>query len=107
MDRTHKSGSKPIDSFAVSAGILEYIEGCMLLEYNDIFEIDHRGYMVDVALDEYFELEFSSWDHINKVILNPARCSYREKFAEKLEDQLNIYQLEEELEQMRITTTHK
>ena len=106
MDKTCKSGSKPIDSFAASAGILDYIEGSMLLDYNDIFETDHRGYMVDIALDEYFEMEFSSWDQINKVMLNPSRRSHREKFVVTLENQLNIYQLEDELEQMKITTTH-
>jgi len=107
MDKMHKSGSKPIDSFAASAGVLEYIEGCMLLDYNDIFETDHRGYMVDVVLDEYFDLEFSSWDHINKIMLNLARRSYRKKFVEILEDQLNVYQLEDELEQMKITTSYE
>ena len=40
-------------------------------------------------------------------MLNPARRSHREKIVEKLQDQLNVYQLEEELEQMKITTTNE
>ena len=40
-------------------------------------------------------------------MLNPARRSHHEKFVEILEEQLNIYQLEGELEQMKITTTYK
>ena len=60
MDKTCESGSKPIDSFGASAGILECIEGCKLLDYNDIVETDHCRCVVDVALDDYFELEFSS-----------------------------------------------
>ena len=106
MDKTCKSGSKPIDSFAASAGMLEHIEGCMLLDYNEIVETDHRGYVVDIALDEYFELEFSSWDHINKVMLNPSKRSHRERFVETLENQLNTCQLEDELARMKITITH-
>ena len=69
--------------------------------------MDHRGYMIDIALDEYFEIEFSSWDNINKVMLNPARHSHREKFVQILEEQLNIYQLEDEIEQMKITTIYE
>ena len=107
MDKTSKLGLKPIDSFAASAGILDYVEGSMTFDFNKIFETDHRGYLVDVALDEYFELEFSRWDNVNEVMLNPARRSHREKFVEKLQDQLNIYQLEEELEQIKITTTNE
>ena len=59
MDKTSKLGLKPIDSFAASAGILDYVEGSMTFDFNKIFETDHRGYLVDVGLDEYFELEFS------------------------------------------------
>ena len=60
LDKTYKQGSKPIDYIAATAGVLDYIEECQLLDYNDIIETDHRGYMIDIALDEYFEIEFSS-----------------------------------------------
>ena len=105
MDKTHEAGSKPIDSIAATAGVLDCIEGSMLTDYNDLFETDHRGCVIDIAFDEYFETEFSSWDHTNKVMLNPLRRSHREKFEETLEHQLSMCQLEEELEQMKITTT--
>ena len=68
------------------------------MNYNDIVETDHRGYIIDVALDEYFEVEFSSWNNINKVMLNPARQSHRERFVNIVDKQLNLYQIEGELE---------
>ena len=40
-------------------------------------------------------------------MLNPAKRSHRQKFTEKLEEQLDIYQIESELEQMKVLTTHE
>ena len=54
LDKTCKQGSKLIDSIAATAEVLDYVKGCQILDYNDIIETNHREYMVDVALDEYF-----------------------------------------------------
>ena len=80
---------------------MEYIEGCKLLGHNEIVESDYRAYMIDIIIEEYFEEELSMWDNINKVISNPAQRSHREKFLESIEDQLNTYQLENDLELIR------
>ena len=60
LDNIHKEGSKCIDSIVVSIGIMEYVEGYQLMNYNDIVELDHRAYIIDVAIGEYFDEEFSS-----------------------------------------------
>ena len=56
-------------------------------------------------MEEYFDVEFSQWDNINRVMLNPSKRSHRETFVEVLEEQLNIYQLENDIEQMKVHTT--
>jgi len=38
-------------------------------------------------------------------MLNPSRRSHREKFVEVIEEQLNIYYLENDIEQMKMHTT--
>ena len=43
LDRTYKQGSKPIDSIAATTGVLDYVEGCQMMDYNNIIETDHRG----------------------------------------------------------------
>ena len=91
MNSTNKRGSLPIDTIAVSEGILEYIKGCKLLSYAEIVMLDHQSYVIDVNLEEYFEDNFSSWNKINRVMLNHSRRSYREIFCEVLEEQLDIY----------------
>jgi len=95
LDNTNIKGSKPIDSIAVTDRILEYIEGSALLHHNEIVPSDHRSYLVDFNAKEYFNVNISKWQEINHVKLNPSRRSYREMFADELEAQLEIYNLEE------------
>jgi len=106
LDSTYKHGSKQIDSIAATNGIMNYIEGCRLMNYNEIVESDHRAFMIDVDIEEYFNDEFSGWDKINRVMINPARKSHRQKFQEVIEEQLEIYNIEEDLEAMKINANY-
>jgi len=94
MDKTFVNGSNLIDTFAVSEGLIEYVEGVKLIPHNEIVNSDHRVYIVDINIEEYFEDEFSHWNTINHVILNPSKKSHRTKFIEELEAQLDLHQLE-------------
>ena len=78
LDKTYKHRSSTIDSIAASFGIMQYIKGYKLLEYNEIVKSDCRAYMIDIAMEEYFQAEFSEWDNINKVMFNLARKSQGE-----------------------------
>ena len=62
MDHTEVRGSKLIDTIAASHGIMEYVEGSILLEYNELIFTDHRAYIVDLNLEDYFEDQLSKWD---------------------------------------------
>ena len=77
---------------------MDFIDGCKLLGYNDIIETDHRGYIIEIAIEDYFNEELSEWDKINKVILNPAQRSHREKFLKELDKQLDLYNAENDLD---------
>ena len=56
-----------------SSGTMEHLEGCRLLNYDDIVESDHRAHAIEVDVEECFQEEFSRWDNINRVILNPTK----------------------------------
>ena len=47
--------SQPINSIAITQGILEFIEGCTLLSHNEIVPSDHRAHIVDINVEEYFQ----------------------------------------------------
>ena len=93
MDNTNVKGSYPIDSIAASSEISEYIEGCQMVDHNEIIYIDHRGYMVDINLEDYFNDQMSYWNENHKVIINPSRRSHRERFVEIIDNKIYIYQL--------------
>ena len=78
LDHIYRDGSKCIDSIIATSNILRYIEGSTLLEIDEIIDIDHRAYLIDINLSQYFEEEFSNWDKINKCIIDSNRRSYRE-----------------------------
>ena len=82
---------------SVSHGMLEHIEGCRLLECKEIILTDHRSYLMYLNLEDYFQDQMSSWDEINKVMLNPSRKSHREKFVQSIEDQLEHLNLEAQM----------
>ena len=94
LDKTHKNGSKPIDSIAASSGMMERVEGCQSLDHNDTVESDHHARVIDVDIEEHFQEEFSGWDDVNRAMLNPAKRSHREKFVESIVDQLYLHQIE-------------
>ena len=94
LDKTCVNGSNAIDSVAVSEGLMEFVEGSLLVSNNEIINTDHRAYIVDANLEDYFNEEFSRWDEIKHVMLDPAKRSHREKFVEELENQLDYHQIE-------------
>jgi len=106
LNKTYMNGLTLIDSIAAANGILECVEGCKLLKNNEVACTDHRVYVVDIGLEEYFSEQFSNWNIINKVMLNPSRHSHRDKFAQILEYQLNICNLENNLNDIREHLTH-
>jgi len=67
------------------------------MNQNDFVMSDHRSYLLDLNVEEYFEDYLSSWNRINKAVLNLSRESHRATFYEELVNQLNIYNIEESL----------
>ena len=107
IGKTYKNRSKPIDSIAATSGLIEYVDGYKLLGYNDVVESDHRSYMIEIAIEDYFNEQLSEWDSINKVVLNPVKRSHRKWFIEELENQLQIYNVENDLDRLEITYSNE
>ena len=77
---------------------MECVEGSKLVPHNEIVFTDHRACIVDTNVEECFNDNFSLWDEINHVKLNPARRSHRDKFYEELEEQFNVHRIEDLLD---------
>ena len=62
LSKTHRRGSKCIDSIVASPNIFECIEGSKLLEINEVLDTDYRLYLIDINLEYYIEEKFVYWD---------------------------------------------
>ena len=85
LDSTYTNESKIIDSTAMTVNLLDFVEGSILIETNEIITSNHRGYIIDMNLEDYFNKTLIIINKINHQILNLSRKSYKEKFNEKLE----------------------
>ena len=54
-DLIYIHGSKCIDTITTSSRVLEFVGGCRMINYCEIINIDHRGYMVDLDFKRYFK----------------------------------------------------
>ena len=48
-------GLNLIDSIAVLEGVIDYVKGSKLLDYNAILYSDYQAYIVNINFEEYFE----------------------------------------------------
>ena len=41
----------------MSRGVIQVVIGCELVDFGEIINTDHRGFLVDIDLKAYFETE--------------------------------------------------
>ena len=75
MDKTNVNSRLLIDSITASYRIKNYTEGCQMVKNNEIVCTNHREYIINTNLEEYFNDSISTWNEINKVIINLSRRS--------------------------------
>ena len=94
LDYTHQYSIKSIDLIAASPNILELMEGSQLFKIEEIVNTDYQGFVIYINLEKHFEEEFSSWDQIEKRMLDPNKRSYKKKFDKIIEKLLDTIPIE-------------
>jgi len=61
-DKTSKSGSNQIDGVFSTKGILQHIEGYKLTNFEEIILTDYRGFIFDINIKLYFNINCSQYD---------------------------------------------
>ena len=74
--------------------MLEFIDGSKLINFNEVIFTDHRGYITDLALEKYFNVEGNYADKLQVNRLNSRRLSYWTKFVGKAKELLQETGLE-------------
>ena len=59
LDNTNRNRLLAVDTIAMSYGIIDYINGCTLLEYNETMLSDHQAYLIDINFKDYFDEQLS------------------------------------------------
>ena len=77
--------------------MMERVEGCKLIDNNDVVCSDHEVRTVGITMEECFYEQLSSWDKTNKAILNLARLSRRSKRVDSIEEQLKTHNVGQDL----------
>ena len=72
-DNTYIIESKCIDFVAATSRLINDIEGCKLINYNQIIESNHRGYLIDLNLEQYFNMNYFDIDRVNSSQLDSRR----------------------------------
>ena len=49
-ENSHRNRKKYIDMCLASKGLLDFVSGCEMIDYNEIIQSDHRGHVFDIEI---------------------------------------------------------
>ena len=101
-EATHEHGSKCIDFVLGTERVMNILYGIELIECNKIVDSDHRGYLFDFNLEEYFDEKITKKSEMEIRTLNPNKRNHRKLFVEKCEESLDAAPIEAELDEIEI-----
>jgi hypothetical protein len=88
-DRTYKNGQNQIDAIFVTTSLIQYVRGSKIVDFDEVIPTDHRGFLIDIDFEEYFNIKPSTYDKSESRKLNPNNRRHREKFKEVLEQYIH------------------
>jgi len=98
-DNTYIKGLKCIEFMAATSSLINFIEKGEIINYNQIIYSDHRGYLIDINLEQYFSMKQFDIDKVNNSQLNSHWLLYKQKFCKKVKEYVqatNLHQLMKE-----------
>ena len=77
-----------------TAGIIQCVDGCEIIEYTKTIITDHCGFLIDMNLERYFQSKSFDLDKNNSSKLDLRRAIYKQKCVEKVKEYIVKYKLE-------------
>ena len=71
---------------AATTGLFPFIEGYMITDFNKVLVTDHRGFIININIEDYAILNHFQIDRIDNSKLDSQRLSYNTKFIERVEE---------------------
>ena len=101
MDNTFKIGKHCIGAVMRACRLIEFIEGCQLTECDEIIMNDHRGFIVDVAIERHCQCRLNAYDKPHHAILNNSKQSHKDLFNEKLIEVMTQHNLKQRVLELK------
>ena len=79
----------------VTADLMKFIQGSKIIDFNKVVNSDHRGFIINIDVKDYFSLNSSDYECANIVTLDSTKRSHRNKFKVKLKECVDQLQTEE------------
>ena len=57
-----------------------------MVDFTEILTTDHRGYITDIAIEDYFQIRSFKVDKINNTRINSRKLSHHTKFVTNVEE---------------------
>ena len=63
-DSSYEYGTKCMDMITTTLDLIKYVDGYRIVNFNDIIITNHRGFIIEFNLEEYFEIsQYKVDDH--------------------------------------------
>jgi len=80
-DSTYIRGQNCIEFLIVSAGLLECFDRSYIVDYNKVILTDYHGYITNITLEKYFNMNSFNVDCIDNSRLTSRKLSHKTKFT--------------------------
>ena len=77
--------------------VVRVARGSKIVDFDEIIIIDHQGFLIDIDVNEYFNLPASTYNRSASRKLNPGKRNHRIQFMEALENYINQTKLLEKI----------
>ena len=99
-DRTYKDGQNQLDAVFGTKSVLRVARGSKIVDFDEVILTDHRGFIFDLDVNEYFNLPASAYDKSESRKLNLGNRKHRKQFKETLQQYVTQTKLLEKTEEI-------
>ena len=82
-----------IDLCAMATRLIDYVDGCKIIDFTEFIITNHRGFIVNFNLEEYFKVIQHKVDSFNGSELNSRKVIYKSKFCERAEELIESFDI--------------
>ena len=95
LDNVREYGKKFIDVVMRAHGLIDYVAGCQLIEYDEVIINNHREHLLNIEIESCCQCKLNKNDQPNHTILNNTRKSHVLKFNEKVNEAITSINLKQ------------